>query len=186
MTLSLLWLSTVNADSGYLDKIFPGMLALAVGMGFIFVPITTVAVSKVADTDAGLASALLNVGQQVGGSIGLSVLATVAATTGSHASTNKVKELTAQTQAGKIPGSVLQHFGEIAAAQTGHPASAAALQDNAAIHAVAQVQAHSSGMGFLAAAIFGAVAVVVSIVVINVKKTDLPSPQEAMMASAPA
>jgi EmrB/QacA subfamily drug resistance transporter len=186
MTLSLLWLSTVNADSGYLDKIFPGMLALAVGMGFIFVPITTVAVSKVADTDAGLASALLNVGQQVGGSIGLSVLATVAATTGSHASTNKVQELTAQTQAGKIPGSVLQHFGEIAAAQTGHPASAAALQDNAAIHAVAQVQAHSSGMGFLAATIFGAVAVVVALVVINVKKSDLPSPQEAMMASAPA
>ncbi len=69
---------------------------------------------------------------------------------------------------------------------TGHPASAAALQDNAAIHAVAQVQAHSSGMGFLAATIFGAVAVVVALVVINVKKTDLPSPQEAMMASAPA
>jgi hypothetical protein len=48
------------------------------------------------------------------------------------------------------------------------------------------VQAHSSGMGFLAAAIFGAVAVVVALVVINVKKSDLPSPQEAMMASAPA
>src|SRR5206468_947766 len=33
MTLSLLWLSTVNADAGYLDKIFPGMLVLAVGCG---------------------------------------------------------------------------------------------------------------------------------------------------------
>jgi EmrB/QacA subfamily drug resistance transporter len=186
MTASLLWLSTVNADSGYLDKIFPGMLVLAVGMGFIFVPITTVAVSKVVNTEAGLASALLNVGQQVGGSIGLSVLATVAATTGRHAQINKVNELTAQTQAGTIPPSVLQHFGELGGVTTGHPASAAALQDNAAIHAVAQVQAHSSGMGFLAAAIFGAVAVVVALVVINVKKSDLPSPQEAMMASAPA
>ena len=93
LTGALLWLSTVTADSTYWGKIFPGEMVLAIGMGFIFVPITTVAVSKVKDTDAGLASALLNVGQQVGGSIGLSVLATVAATAGRHASKSKVSEL---------------------------------------------------------------------------------------------
>jgi EmrB/QacA subfamily drug resistance transporter len=184
MTLALLWLTTVNADSTYLNKIFPGMLILAVGMGFIFVPLTTVAVSKVANTDAGLASALLNVGQQVGGSIGLSVLATVAATAGRHASTSKVNELAAQIKAGQIPASTLQHFGEVAGTQSGGKASAAALHDNLAVHAVAQVQAHSSGMGFLAATIFGAVSIVVAAVVINVKKTDLPTAQDAVLAAA--
>jgi len=84
LTVALLWLSTVNAGSSYLGTLLPGMLVLAFAMGFLFVPLTTVAVSKVADTDAGLASALLNVGQQVGGAIGLSVLATVFATSAKH------------------------------------------------------------------------------------------------------
>jgi EmrB/QacA subfamily drug resistance transporter len=184
MTLALLWLTTVNADSTYLNKIFPGMLILAVGMGFIFVPLTTVAVSKVADTDAGLASALLNVGQQVGGSIGLSVLATVAATAGRHASASKINELAAQVKAGQIPSSTLQHFGEVAGTQSGGQASTAALHDNIAVHAVAQVQAHSSGMGFLAATIFGATSIGIAVLMINVKKSDLPTPQEAIVAGA--
>ncbi len=119
LTGALLWLSTVTADSTYWGKIFPGMMVLAIGMGFIFVPITTVAVSKVRDTDAGLASALLNVGQQVGGAIGLSVLTTVAATAGRHASKSKVSELAAQVKAGQIPSSTLQHFGEVAGTQSG-------------------------------------------------------------------
>src|SRR3954464_6504993 len=82
ITLSLLWFSPVDPDSGYLTKLLPGMLLLAVAMGCLFVPLTSAAVSKVADTDAGLASALLNVGQQVGGALGLSVMATVFGTAG--------------------------------------------------------------------------------------------------------
>ncbi len=184
LTGALLWLSTVTADSTYWGKIFPGMMVLAIGMGFIFVPITTVAVSKVRDTDAGLASALLNVGQQVGGSIGLSVLATVAATAGRNASKSKVSELAAQAKAGQIPSGTLQHFGEVAGRQSGGKASTAALHDNIAVHAVAQVQAHSASAGFMAATIFGGVSIVVALLMINVKKSDLPDPQEAMAAGA--
>ena len=54
------------------------MLVTALGMGLIFVPLSLVALAKVADNDAGVASSLLNMGQQVGGSIGLAILGTVA------------------------------------------------------------------------------------------------------------
>jgi len=185
LTGGLLWLSTVTADSTYWGKIFPGMMVLGIGMGFIFVPLTTVAVSKVRDTDAGLASALLNVGQQVGGSIGLSVLATVAATAARNATANKVAELAAQVKAGQLPNTVLDHYGQVAAAQQGVKASPAALHDNVAVNAVAEVQAHAASMGFVAATVFAAVAVVVSLVFINVKKTELPTP-EAALAGADA
>jgi hypothetical protein len=55
------------------------MMVTALGMGLIFVPLSLVALAKVADKDdAGVASSLLNTGQQVGGSIGLAILGTVA------------------------------------------------------------------------------------------------------------
>ncbi len=50
----------------------------AAGLGMLFMPLTLIALSKVADRDSGLASSLLNTGQQVGGSIGLALLGTVA------------------------------------------------------------------------------------------------------------
>jgi hypothetical protein len=54
------------------------MMVTAAGIGLMFVPMSLVALTKVADADAGVASSLLNTGQQVGGSIGLAVLGTVA------------------------------------------------------------------------------------------------------------
>ena len=88
LTAAMFWYARVNADSGYSNLFLPGMIVMAIGMGCIFVPLTTVAVSRVRNTDAGVASAMLNVGQQVGGAIGLSVLATVAATAGRSAGTS--------------------------------------------------------------------------------------------------
>jgi hypothetical protein len=49
-----------------------------VGIGLVFVPASLVALSRVAEADSGVASSLLNTGQQVGGSTGLAVLGTVA------------------------------------------------------------------------------------------------------------
>jgi EmrB/QacA subfamily drug resistance transporter len=177
MTIALFFYSTVNADSTYLGKILPGMLILAVGMACIFVPLTGVAVAKVRATDSGLASALLNVGQQVGGSIGLSVLATVAA----KAATSSGKSHSA-TLAKQGNQTVLTHFGELAkSAASGAPVSPAARQDSVAVRVFDEVQAHSAAMGFLTAAIMGVVAVVVAVAVINVKKSDLPTnPVEAV------
>jgi hypothetical protein len=57
------------------------VVLLAAGLGLIFVSTTITAVAGVARQESGLASALLNVAQQLGGSVGLAVLGTVAATT---------------------------------------------------------------------------------------------------------
>jgi EmrB/QacA subfamily drug resistance transporter len=75
----LLWLSHVTSHAAYLADIFGPLLTLSVGLGLIFLPTTLVAVSGAARHESGLASAVLNVSQQLGGSIGLAVLGTVAA-----------------------------------------------------------------------------------------------------------
>ena len=74
----LLWFSQVSAGGSYAsDMLGPSILAGA-GLGFAFVPVTIAAVSGVRDQDSGLASGLINTAQQVGGALGLAVLAAVA------------------------------------------------------------------------------------------------------------
>jgi EmrB/QacA subfamily drug resistance transporter len=73
----LLWLSFVGVHAAYISIVGP-LLLLAVGMGSTFVPLTLTVMSRVPRGEAGLASALLNTGQQIGGSLGLAVLVTVA------------------------------------------------------------------------------------------------------------
>jgi|SRR6266571_88683 len=80
MVLGLLWLSRLGAGSGYATLVLPAMATIGVGIGQIFVPVTLTAVSGVQRWDSGVASALLNVSQQVGGTLGLSALVTVSAT----------------------------------------------------------------------------------------------------------
>jgi hypothetical protein len=75
--LGLYNLSRLSVDSSYAAHVLPSIVMIAVGMGSIFVPITLAAVSDVDRTDTGVASAMLNVGQQVGGTIGLASLVTV-------------------------------------------------------------------------------------------------------------
>jgi len=70
-TGGMFWLSRINENSHYLSGLLGPMLVTALGMGLIFVPLSLVSLAKVGDNDAGVASSLLNVGQQVGGSIGL-------------------------------------------------------------------------------------------------------------------
>jgi EmrB/QacA subfamily drug resistance transporter len=75
--VGMLWISRITPDSAYLTILGP-LVIIALGMGFVFVPLTLTAVSGVEADEAGLASALLNTMQQVGGALGLAVLATVA------------------------------------------------------------------------------------------------------------
>ena len=70
-------LSSLTVRSSYAAHVLPSLLLIAAGMGLIFVPITLAAVSGVERSDSGIASAMLNVGQQVGGTIGLSALVTI-------------------------------------------------------------------------------------------------------------
>jgi hypothetical protein len=76
----LLWFAQVSADGTYLGDILGPSLLAAVGLGFAFVPVTIGAVAGVSERESGLASGLINTTQQVGGALGLAVLATVATT----------------------------------------------------------------------------------------------------------
>jgi EmrB/QacA subfamily drug resistance transporter len=96
----LLLLSQLTPDSSYAAHVLPAILLIGMGMGFIFVPVTLTAVSGVAPEDAGVGSAMLNVCQQVGGTIGLSVLVTVFGTAARH---------DAESQAGRLTGPALAH-----------------------------------------------------------------------------
>jgi predicted MFS family arabinose efflux permease len=74
--LSLLWLTQLSATSGYLDVLGP-LLVLGLGNGSAFVPLTSAGLAGVEPHEAGAASGLVNVAQQLGGSLGLAVLVTV-------------------------------------------------------------------------------------------------------------
>ena len=75
----LAWVSLVTTHSSYLD-VFGPLVAIGIGMGLSFVPLTLNAVTGVGPHESGLASALLNTAQQVGGALGLAALVTIAAT----------------------------------------------------------------------------------------------------------
>jgi EmrB/QacA subfamily drug resistance transporter len=75
----LVWFSRVPAHGGTFagDVLGPSLLA-AIGLGLSFVPVTIAAVTGTRPHEAGLASGLVNTAQQVGGALGLAILATVA------------------------------------------------------------------------------------------------------------
>jgi EmrB/QacA subfamily drug resistance transporter len=76
---ALLWFSQVPATGGsYLADILGPSLLAAFGLGFAFVAVTIAAVTGTRPHEAGLASGLINTSQQVGGALGLAILATVA------------------------------------------------------------------------------------------------------------
>jgi len=73
-----LWLGQISSASTYAGSVLvPGML-LTFGMGLSFTPLATAATAGVSRSEAGLASGLLNTSRQIGGSIGLAVLVTLA------------------------------------------------------------------------------------------------------------
>lgn len=77
---SLAFLTQIDVGSSYLLHVFPGLILLGFGMGMTFMPSMATATGGVRGTDAGVVSATLNTTQQVGGSIGIALLNTVAAT----------------------------------------------------------------------------------------------------------
>ena len=67
----------LESGSSYLGVVLPSLALVAIGMGFTFVALTSAAVAGVPEDDAGIASALLNAGQQIGGALGLAILTAV-------------------------------------------------------------------------------------------------------------
>lgn len=78
IAIGLVWFSQISVHGSFLADILGPSLFAAVGLGFAFVPVTIAAVSGVADREQGLASGLINTSQQVGGALGLAVLAAIA------------------------------------------------------------------------------------------------------------
>ncbi|MFE4758201.1 DHA2 family efflux MFS transporter permease subunit [Streptomyces mirabilis] len=75
--VGMFWFATLEPGASYMTHLMPAMFIMAVGLGLTFVPMTLGAVSGVQDQDSGIASALLNTSQQVGGALGLAVLSTI-------------------------------------------------------------------------------------------------------------
>ena len=74
----LILFSRISAGGSFLgDVLFPSLLA-ALGLGFSFVPVTIGGTTGISQDEAGLASGLINAGQQVGGALGLAILAALA------------------------------------------------------------------------------------------------------------
>jgi EmrB/QacA subfamily drug resistance transporter len=75
---AMFWLSRITEHSTYADGMLGPVLLAGLGLGLVFTPVYLVGLTRVSDNEAGVASSLVNVGQQVGGSIGLAVIGTVA------------------------------------------------------------------------------------------------------------
>ncbi len=76
VAIGLFLMSRISIHASYLNILYP-MTLMAVGMGLAFVPLTLTAIQNIEKSDAGIASALLNTTQQLGGSLGLAILVTV-------------------------------------------------------------------------------------------------------------
>jgi predicted MFS family arabinose efflux permease len=140
----MFWLSRISETSTYAGGLLGPLILTGLGMGLTFVPLSLVALAKMPHKDTGVASSLLNTGQQVGGSIGLAILGTVAWS----AVASNTRSAVAATHGAHLS----------AAAQT-------ALGNHAL--------AYGFGRGYLVAAGIAILAVIIALVMIRVKRSDL-------------
>ncbi|MBM9618720.1 MFS transporter [Streptomyces zhihengii] len=147
------WLTMTDVDSTYAGSILGPMLVFSLGMGMLFVSLTLMALSRVPVHESGAASGLLNATQQVGGSLGLSILVTVsgAATT---------RELNQQ-----IPAFLAQ----------ASPAERLRFERSGQLPPPWSYEVLTAGVSaaFVAAAIFAVVAAVIALFAIKVRADDL-------------
>jgi EmrB/QacA subfamily drug resistance transporter len=150
--VGLAWQTQVSVTSGYVDGILGPMVLFGLGMGLLFVPLTIVAVSGVAPHESGAASSLLNVMQQVGGSLGLSILVTAFGTASRHEAVNQVARFLADA-----PPALVAQF-----RRTGQLPAAYANQ----------VLAHGVSTAFQLSVVFAALALAVALVVIRARVSE--------------
>src|ERR1017187_9720054 len=148
MAGGMFWLSRITEHSSYAGGLLGPMLIAGAGLGLLFVPMALVSLTKVRNADTGVASSLVNVGQQVGGSIGLAILGTVP---WSAVATS----LRSQTAAA-------------AAKAAGHPLTAAT-QTQIQHHALATGFSH----GFVVSAVISLLALIIALAAIRVTREDL-------------
>lgn len=147
------WLTLTDVHSTYAGSILGPMLVFSLGMGMQFVSLTLMALSGVASHESGAASGLLNATQQVGGSLGLSILVTVFGTVSANEARNQIPRfLDEATPAERL---FFQRTGELPP-----PWGDAIL---------------TSGVSaaFVMAAIFAVIAALIAVLVVQVRPADL-------------
>ncbi|MBX9365636.1 MFS transporter [Streptomyces massasporeus] len=156
----LAWQALISSDSSYVGGVLGPMLVFGFGMGLNFVTLTLTAVSGVAPHEAGAASGLLNTTQQVGGSLGLSILTTVFGTATKDEAEKQLPQFMAEGSAEQKAEFARTHQ---LPAPWGH-----------------EVLAHGISTAFIPAAAMAVLALATAWLVIRVRKSDL----EALSGSA--
>jgi hypothetical protein len=93
VALGTLWLTRLGSHSTYLHDVVGPLLLFGAGAGMIFIPLVGRAISGVAPEDAGAASGMLNVVQQVGGALGLGILVTIFGTASRNSTSTIPREV---------------------------------------------------------------------------------------------
>ncbi len=109
--VGMAWLSRITADTSYFPQIALPMLLLGLGIGTALTPLTTAGVAGVDPKDAGAASGVVNVAQQLGSSLGLGILITVFAAASRKAAEHPVGatvKLQAQHELARAVGTSLR------------------------------------------------------------------------------
>ncbi|MFF3215026.1 MFS transporter [Streptomyces sp. NPDC002886] len=164
--IGLTWLTFIEPDSSYASGVLGPMLLFGFGMGLNFVTLTLTAVSGVAPQEAGAASGLLNASQQVGGSLGLSILVTVFGTAGRNEAHQQVPDFMAHADQGQA--AAFQQTGMLP-----DPWGDAVLTQGIST-------------SFIAAVAMSGLALVTALLVIRVRKSDLEALNGAAAQAGPA
>jgi EmrB/QacA subfamily drug resistance transporter len=94
----MFWLTFISADGSYLTDALGPLVLTSLGLGCVFVPLTLIATTGLENEDQGLASGLFNTSQQIGGALGLAILASIAASKTTNAVTTGASEKEALVQ----------------------------------------------------------------------------------------
>jgi EmrB/QacA subfamily drug resistance transporter len=97
LTIGLVYFTQVSVGGSYWTDLLPGFLIIGLGIPFAFVPISIAAFAGTKQTEAGLASGLMNTTQQIGGAVGIAILSTIATTTTTDAVSTGTQLPTAMT-----------------------------------------------------------------------------------------
>jgi EmrB/QacA subfamily drug resistance transporter len=155
----LYWLSRITEHATYPSAVLGPTIIIGAGTALLFVTLSLVALNRVPEADSGVASSLLNTGQQLGGSIGLALLGTVAWTVVSNTATHATA----------------------AAARAGHP-----IHPGEPVTATIYRHALATGFarGFLVAAGIALLTLAINITVIRIRRADLAGAEQPALVVA--
>lgn len=109
-TTGMLLLTRLEPTSSYTTDILPALMILSLGMGLVFVPISATALFAVGNHDAGVASAVLNTCQQIGGALGTAFLNTIAVTATTNYFADNMIDPTNPANAGAVAAGLTHGF----------------------------------------------------------------------------